>query len=56
MFLLAAIASTAGIGGKKGSGLGKLQCRELCAGGKSYSGLLTKVETIQTLRSLVKGE
>ena len=56
LFLLAAIASTTGIGGKKGSGVGKLKCRDLSAGGTPYSGLLTKVETIQTLRTLVLGE
>ena len=52
-FLLVAISSTAGIGGKKGNGLGKLQCKELRVNGVSYSDLLTKLETIQLLRKLV---
>lgn len=54
LFLLAAIASTEGIGGKKGSGVGRLQCLDLRAGGQPYADVLTRLEAIQTLRKLVK--
>ena len=54
-FLLAAISSTEGIGGKKGAGLGRLQCLDLRAGGQPCKDVLTKLEVIQSLRKLVKG-
>ena len=54
LFLLAAIASTEGIGGKKGSGLGRLQCLDLYANGQRYKDVLAKLEVIQSLRKLVK--
>jgi CRISPR/Cas system CSM-associated protein Csm3 (group 7 of RAMP superfamily) len=54
LFLLVAIVSTEGIGGKKGSGLGRLQCLDLCANGKPYADILTKLEVMQSLRELVK--
>jgi len=53
VFLAAAVAATEGIGGKKGSGLGRLACVKLEIGNACATPVLTKADIFQTLETVL---
>ena len=54
LFLLTALVSTEGIGGKKGTGFGRLECSEFKVNGTFYRDILATKETICILDELAK--
>jgi CRISPR/Cas system CSM-associated protein Csm3 (group 7 of RAMP superfamily) len=53
LFLAAALAATESIGGKKGTGLGLVECQQIKIGALPGRDLLTKPDTMTKLRKLI---
>ena len=55
LYLAAALAATESIGGKKGTGLGRLQCRDVKIGNILAEPLLIDAGIFEQLKAIVAG-